>query len=257
MFLKYLHECLTGEHDFYEDVFASLGVPYEAVEWRRDNNPVDDVEGQVRKQMQVDTVINMHRVRGHLIADLDPLRWKEPKMHPELDPATYGLTIWDLDREFLTGGLAGPRPAAARRDPAHPARRLLPHDRRRVHAHPGARAEAVDPGAGRGRERRPRQRRAAPHPRPPQRGRGLRAVPRHQVRRGQALRHRGGRVGHPDARRRAGGGGRRRPRRRRDGHVAPRPPQRALQHRRQEPQPDLQRVRGRRRARTWSRARAT
>ena len=107
MFLKYLHECLTGEHDFYEDVFASLGVPYEAVEWRRDNNPVDDVEGQVRKQMQVDTVINMHRVRGHLIADLDPLRWKEPKMHPELDPATYGLTIWDLDREFLTGGLAG------------------------------------------------------------------------------------------------------------------------------------------------------
>ena len=27
-------------------------------------------------------------------------------MHPELDPPTYGLTIWDLDREFLTGGLA-------------------------------------------------------------------------------------------------------------------------------------------------------
>ena len=28
-------------------------------------------------------------------------------MHPELDPATYGLTIWDLDREFLTGGDVG------------------------------------------------------------------------------------------------------------------------------------------------------
>ena len=26
-------------------------------------------------------------------------------MHAELDPATYGLTIWDLDREFLTGNL--------------------------------------------------------------------------------------------------------------------------------------------------------
>ncbi|MGH9230992.1 MAG: multifunctional oxoglutarate decarboxylase/oxoglutarate dehydrogenase thiamine pyrophosphate-binding subunit/dihydrolipoyllysine-residue succinyltransferase subunit, partial [Acidimicrobiales bacterium] len=48
-----------------------------------------------------------YRVRGHLIADLDPLRWKEARMAPELDPATYGLTIWDLDREFLTGGLAG------------------------------------------------------------------------------------------------------------------------------------------------------
>src|SRR5262245_2626511 len=57
--------------------------------------------------MAVATLIRVYRVRGHLIADLDPLRWKEARMAPELDPATYGLTIWDLDREFLTGGLGG------------------------------------------------------------------------------------------------------------------------------------------------------
>ena len=51
--------------------------------------------------------MGVHRVRGHLIADLDPLRWKAPSMPPELDPATYGLTIWDLDREFHTGGAGG------------------------------------------------------------------------------------------------------------------------------------------------------
>jgi 2-oxoglutarate dehydrogenase complex dehydrogenase (E1) component-like enzyme len=28
-------------------------------------------------------------------------------MPAELDPATYGLTIWDLEREFLTGGVGG------------------------------------------------------------------------------------------------------------------------------------------------------
>src|SRR5688572_26906620 len=28
-------------------------------------------------------------------------------MHAELDPATYGLTLWDLDREFYTDGLSG------------------------------------------------------------------------------------------------------------------------------------------------------
>jgi 2-oxoglutarate dehydrogenase E1 component len=28
MFLKYVHELLTGEHNFYADVFSSLGVPY-------------------------------------------------------------------------------------------------------------------------------------------------------------------------------------------------------------------------------------
>ena len=107
MFLKRVHELLLGEHDFYEDVFHSLGVPYKAVEWRSDVNPVGREEAMLHKQMQVATLIRVHRVRGHLIADLDPLRWREPEMPPELDPATYGLTIWDLDREFLTGGVGG------------------------------------------------------------------------------------------------------------------------------------------------------
>jgi multifunctional 2-oxoglutarate metabolism enzyme len=107
MFLKRVHEHLLGKHGFYEGVFASLGVPYKAVEWRQDANPLNREEAMLHKQMQVATLIRTHRVRGHLIADLDPLRWKEPQMPAELDPATYGLTIWDLDREFLTGGVAG------------------------------------------------------------------------------------------------------------------------------------------------------
>jgi len=107
MFLKRVHELLLGEHDFYADVFRSLGVPYEAVQWHVDQNPAHSVDAMLHKQMQVATLIRVHRVRGHLIADLDPLRWKLPHMPPELDPATYGLTIWDLDREFLTGGVGG------------------------------------------------------------------------------------------------------------------------------------------------------
>src|SRR3954467_2771896 len=107
MFLKRVHELLLGEHDFYQDVFKSLGVPYEAVKWRVDHSPIDSEEAMLHKQMQVATLVRVHRVRGHLIADLDPLRWKEPVMPDELDPATYGLTIWDLDREFLTGGVGG------------------------------------------------------------------------------------------------------------------------------------------------------
>jgi len=107
LFLKRVHELLLGNHGFYDQVFKSLGVPYEAVEWRVDTNPVDREEAMLHKQMQVATLIRVHRVRGHLIADLDPLRWKEPHLPPELDPATYGLTIWDLDREFLTGGVGG------------------------------------------------------------------------------------------------------------------------------------------------------
>lgn len=107
MFLKKVHELLLGEDDFYVDIFRSLDVPYEAVKWRRDINPVDRETSLLEKQAKVNQLINMHRVRGHLIADLDPLQVKEPKMHAELDPATYGLTIWDLDREFLTGSETG------------------------------------------------------------------------------------------------------------------------------------------------------
>ena len=110
LMLKKVAELLMGDGDFYEEIFKSIGVPYEAVLWRQDVNPPDSADGgdtQLRKQMQVATLINMYRVRGHLIADLDPLSAKQPEMHPELDPATYGLTIWDLDREFLTGGVTG------------------------------------------------------------------------------------------------------------------------------------------------------
>jgi 2-oxoglutarate dehydrogenase E1 component len=107
LFLAQVHELLCGADGFYRDVFRSLGVPYEAVRWRPDSNPPEDHDTQRIKQVHVQTLINMYRVRGHLIADLDPLRWKEPRTHPELDPATYGLTIWDLDREFYTDGVAG------------------------------------------------------------------------------------------------------------------------------------------------------
>jgi 2-oxoglutarate dehydrogenase E1 component len=107
LFLKHVNELLLGEHGFYEQIFRSVGVPYESVKWRTDTNDLEGVDQQAHKQMQVATLIRVHRVRGHLIADLDPLRWKAPHLPRELDPLTYGLTIWDLDREFATGGVGG------------------------------------------------------------------------------------------------------------------------------------------------------
>ena len=107
LFLKYVHELLIGAHGFYDSVFESMGVPYAAVRWQRDIQPLDDERRKAAKQVHVQTLINMYRVRGHLIADLDPLEAKRPELHAELDPATYGLSIWDNDREFYADGLAG------------------------------------------------------------------------------------------------------------------------------------------------------
>jgi multifunctional 2-oxoglutarate metabolism enzyme len=109
LFLKYVAECLTGSHDFYDQIFASLGIPYEPARWAKDANP-SATEGEaerILKQIRVQALINMYRVRGHLNAHLDPLSSEPPAPHVELDLATYGLTIWDLQRSFVVDGLAG------------------------------------------------------------------------------------------------------------------------------------------------------
>lgn len=117
-FLAYIHKLLLGEEKFYDSVFADLKIPYEPVRWQTDQHPTiagaHQTEAYIEKQARVLQLINAYRVRGHLIAHLDPLV-NEPHNHPELDPAYYGLTIWDLDREFLTGGLGG-KPRASLRE---------------------------------------------------------------------------------------------------------------------------------------------
>ncbi|HEY5252588.1 MAG TPA: multifunctional oxoglutarate decarboxylase/oxoglutarate dehydrogenase thiamine pyrophosphate-binding subunit/dihydrolipoyllysine-residue succinyltransferase subunit, partial [Acidimicrobiales bacterium] len=107
LFLTYMAECLTGEHGFFETVFAAMDVPYEPVRWQADVNAVDSEHQRLVKQVRVQSLVNMYRVRGHLIADLDPLSAEPRHLHAELDPTTYGLTLWDLDREFVVDGLAG------------------------------------------------------------------------------------------------------------------------------------------------------
>jgi multifunctional 2-oxoglutarate metabolism enzyme len=111
LFLGRVAALITGADGFYDDLFESMGVPYEPVRWQVDSNAgAGSEEGEHQrlvKQVHVQTLINMYRVRGHLIAHLDPLDAEPPHIHPELDPLTYGLTIWDLPRQFVADGLAG------------------------------------------------------------------------------------------------------------------------------------------------------
>ncbi|HXY40713.1 MAG TPA: multifunctional oxoglutarate decarboxylase/oxoglutarate dehydrogenase thiamine pyrophosphate-binding subunit/dihydrolipoyllysine-residue succinyltransferase subunit, partial [Vicinamibacteria bacterium] len=110
LFLGRIEELLKGEDGFYDRIFSDLGVPFRPVKWEMDVHPaVFGTPGgreEVEKQTKVLQLIHNYRVRGHLVADLDPLESSRAP-HRDLDPATYGLTLWDLDREFLTGGLSG------------------------------------------------------------------------------------------------------------------------------------------------------
>src|SRR5260370_34719430 len=84
-------------------------MPHQAVRGEPDRQPMipglPPERAEAAKEAAVIQLINAYRVRGHLIAALDPLGVEKPSYHPELDPSIYGLTLWDLDREFLTGSL--------------------------------------------------------------------------------------------------------------------------------------------------------
>jgi 2-oxoglutarate dehydrogenase E1 component len=107
--LAYVADCLLGKHGFYEQVFQAMDVPVPAEHWPEEHGVGQQAPRGRRalRQARVESLINMYRVRGHLIADLDPLAAAPPVLHPELDPATYGLTVWDLDRTWVVDGLAG------------------------------------------------------------------------------------------------------------------------------------------------------
>ncbi|HEX5709028.1 MAG TPA: multifunctional oxoglutarate decarboxylase/oxoglutarate dehydrogenase thiamine pyrophosphate-binding subunit/dihydrolipoyllysine-residue succinyltransferase subunit, partial [Pyrinomonadaceae bacterium] len=117
-FLARVHELLLGRHDFYDQIFRDLDISYPPLRWAVDKNPAllggHDARALVAKEARVLELINAYRVRGHLIADIDPLHALPVQYHPELDIETYGLSIWDLDREFITGGLGGKESATLR-----------------------------------------------------------------------------------------------------------------------------------------------
>ncbi len=103
-FLRLVHQFLLGEHGFYDEIFESLRLPYEPVRWVQDINAGH--EDDINKTSRVQELIHAYRVRGHLMADTDPLEYRQ-RRHPDLDITSHGLTLWDLERDFATGGFGG------------------------------------------------------------------------------------------------------------------------------------------------------
>ncbi|MFJ6002688.1 multifunctional oxoglutarate decarboxylase/oxoglutarate dehydrogenase thiamine pyrophosphate-binding subunit/dihydrolipoyllysine-residue succinyltransferase subunit [Arthrobacter sp. NPDC092385] len=103
-FLRIIHQLLLGEQGFYDEIFESLRIPYEPVRWSADIQ-VDPMD-EINKVARIQQLIHAYRVRGHLMADTNPLEYVQRK-HADLDIRTHGLTLWDLDREWPTGGFGG------------------------------------------------------------------------------------------------------------------------------------------------------
>ncbi|WP_200263086.1 multifunctional oxoglutarate decarboxylase/oxoglutarate dehydrogenase thiamine pyrophosphate-binding subunit/dihydrolipoyllysine-residue succinyltransferase subunit [Streptomyces sp. HSG2] len=103
-FLRVVANLLLGENGFYDEIFEALRIPYEPVRWLKDIDASHDDD--VTKAARVFELIHSYRVRGHVMADTDPLEYQQRK-HPDLDITEHGLTLWDLEREFAVGGFSG------------------------------------------------------------------------------------------------------------------------------------------------------
>ncbi len=103
-FLRRVHENLIGHDGFYDDVFSAMRIPYVPIRWAKDIAATHDSD--LDKAVRVQQLIHAFRVRGHLMANLDPLH-DHPRSHPDLELEAHRMTLWDLDREFPTGGFGG------------------------------------------------------------------------------------------------------------------------------------------------------
>lgn len=103
-FLRQIEHYLLGGDGFYDQIFEDLRIPFEPVRWAVDNqvNP----ESEVSKVARIQQLIHSYRVRGHLVAQTNPLGYTMLS-HPDLRIENYGLTLWDLDRQWPTGGFGG------------------------------------------------------------------------------------------------------------------------------------------------------
>ncbi|MDA5558349.1 2-oxoglutarate dehydrogenase E1 component [Shimia sp. MMG029] len=71
-----------------------------------------EVSDEAVKRAVLDSIralmlIRAYRIRGHLIADIDPLGMRDQTPHPELDPKSYGFTEADLDRPIFIDKVLG------------------------------------------------------------------------------------------------------------------------------------------------------
>ncbi len=97
---------LINDDTFWDELFESMGVPYQPFRWAQDT-PSNGVD----KNTRVMQLIEAYRSRGHLLANVNPLGWEQPRLaspsHADLELSTHGLSIWDLDRTFNVAGFGG------------------------------------------------------------------------------------------------------------------------------------------------------
>ena len=71
------------------------------------NFDIGSIKEASKDSVRAIMLIRAYRIRGHLIANLDPLSLQDKKEHAELKPETYGFTKKDYGRKIFLDGVLG------------------------------------------------------------------------------------------------------------------------------------------------------
>ena len=72
-----------------------------------DNVDISGIKENAKNSIRVSTLTRAYRIRGHMIANLDPLSLLKREEHPELKPETYGLSKKDENKKIFLDGTLG------------------------------------------------------------------------------------------------------------------------------------------------------
>ncbi len=68
---------------------------------------LEDIRSATIDSIRALMMVRTYRVRGHLMANLDPLGLEERPVNPELEPSTYGFGPGDMGRPIFMDGVLG------------------------------------------------------------------------------------------------------------------------------------------------------
>src|SRR5918995_6610106 len=91
----------------FDGNWAAVEPPVSAKIERRGGLTGEELRKATLNSVRALMMIRAYRMRGHLAADLDPLKLRKPDPHPELDPATYGFGPRDVDRPIFIDNVLG------------------------------------------------------------------------------------------------------------------------------------------------------
>ena len=110
-----LTAALTGE---WPQAAAEIKGAGDKIKAKAEAKGVEVTDAQIQRavldSIRALMIIRAYRIRGHLVADLDPLGMRETTPHPELDPKSYGFTDADMDRPIFIDNVLGLQMASMR-----------------------------------------------------------------------------------------------------------------------------------------------